>query len=499
MKSAFLLSCSLYLSICLICFLPTAESIFAKEVRKAAKAGTWYPADSTTIKKDIDHLTRLARKTRIHLPANKKLKALILPHAGYAYSGWTAAHAVFMLPGKQFSKVILMGPDHYIGFRNGAISDVSAYDTPLGTTKLHPDAATLRTGSNLFQAIPASDRAEHSLEMVLLFLQSYIENLQIVPIVVGPTQIPQFADALEGIRDANSLLVVSSDLSHFLSYDEAVERDRETIRWITKLSPIKLLKSENRACGSNPISVLIHLARRHQWQPLLLHYSNSGDTSGDRSRVVGYAAIAFFGDQRMQENTEINQHLNEEQGQVLVKLARQTIMEELGEAVPPHESESVISSLSESCYQTHCGTFVTLKIGGQLRGCIGSLTATEPLSEGVRNNAINAAFRDPRFSPLTGKELPKVEIEVSILSEPQPLEYSDADDLIKKLRVNIDGVIIRKGHASATFLPQVWEQLPAPEEFLSHLCMKAGLGSKAWRNTKIEVLTYQVQYFEEHK
>jgi AmmeMemoRadiSam system protein A len=276
--------------------------------------------------------------------------------------------------------------------------------------------------------------------MVLLFLQSYIENLQIVPIVVGPTQIPQFADALEGIRDANSLLVVSSDLSHFLSYDEAVERDRETIRWITKLNPTKLLKSENRACGSIPISVLIHLARRHKWQPLLLHYSNSGDTSGDQSRVVGYAAIAFLGDQRMQENTELNQHLNEEQGQILVKLARQTIMEELGEAVPPHESESVKSSLSESCYQSHCGTFVTLKIGGQLRGCIGSLTATEPLPEGVRNNAINAAFRDPRFSPLTEKELPKVEIEVSILSEPQPLEYSDADDLIKKLRVNIDGV-----------------------------------------------------------
>lgn len=499
MKPSFLLSCALCLSICLNCFLPPAETIYAKEVRKAAKAGTWYPADSTRIKKDIDHLTRLARKTQIHIPATKKLKALILPHAGYTYSGWTAAHAAFVLPGKQFSKVILMGPDHYIGFRNGAISDVSAYETPLGAAKLHPDAATLRTGSTLFRAIPASDRAEHSLEMVLLFLQSYIENLRFIPVVVGPTHIGQFADALEGIWDANSLLVVSSDLSHFLSYDNAVERDRETIQWITELDASKLLKSENRACGTIPISVLIYLARRHHWQPVLLHYSNSGDTSGDRSRVVGYAAIAFFGDQRMQENTDVNTHLNEEQGQVLVRLARQTIMKELGKAVAPHESEFVKSSLTESCYQTHCGTFVTLKIDGQLRGCIGNLTATEPLSESVRDNAINAAFRDPRFSPLTEQELPKVEIEVSILSEPRPLEYNDADDLINKLRVNIDGVIIRKGHASATFLPQVWEQLPAPEEFLSHLCMKAGLASKTWRNTKIEVLTYQVQYFEEHK
>jgi len=499
MKPSFFLSCALYLSICLICFLSSAESIYAGEVRKAAKAGTWYPADSATLRKDIDRLTRSARKTQIHIPATKKLKALILPHAGYAYSGWTAAHAVFVLPGKKFSKVILMGPDHYIGFRNGAVSDVSAYETPLGSAKLHPDAATLRTGSSIFRAIPASDHAEHSLEMVLLFLQSYIENLRLIPVVVGPTNIAKFADTLEGIWDENSLLVVSSDLSHFLSYDIAVERDRETIQWITELDASKLLKSENRACGTIPISVLIYLARRHHWQPMLLHYSNSGDTSGDRSRVVGYAAIAFFGDQRMQENTDVKSYLNEEQGRVLVKLARQTILAELGKAVPPNESESVKSSLTESCYQAHCGTFVTLKIDGQLRGCIGNLTATEPISEGVRTNAINAAFRDPRFSPLTEQELAKVEIEVSILSEPQPLEYSDADDLINKLRVNIDGVIIRKGHASATFLPQVWEQLPAAEEFLSHLCMKAGLPAETWRNTKIEVLTYQVQYFEEHK
>lgn len=498
MKPSLLLSCLGVLILCLICFLP-AETSDAMEVRKAAKAGTWYPADSDKIKKDIDYLTREAQKTAVHIPSNKRLKALILPHAGYAYSGWTAAHAVFVLSGKQFSKVILMGPDHYIGFRNGAISDVDAYETPLGAVKLHPDASTLRSHFNLFQAIPASDRSEHSLEMVLLFLQTYIENFQVIPIVVGPTNIPRFAEALEGFMDANSLLVVSSDLSHFLPYDNAVDRDRETIEWITQLQSTKLLQAENRACGAVPISILIRLARQHHWQPVLLHYSNSGDTSGDRSRVVGYSAIAFFGDQPMQQNTESNQHLNQEQGQVLVKLARQTIMKNLGKQVPEAEITAVESALSDGCYQAQCGTFVTLKIDGQLRGCIGNLTASESISDSVRKNAVNAAFRDPRFSPLTDQELNKVEIEVSILSEPQHLEYSDADDLINKLRVNIDGVIIRKGYASATFLPQVWEQLPEPEDFLSHLCAKAGLPSKAWRNTKIEVLTYQVQYFEEHK
>ena len=499
MKPSFLLSCALCLSICLICFLAPAESIYAGEVRKAAKAGTWYPADSAKLKEVIDDLTRQAKTTRVQIPSTKHLKALILPHAGIRCSGWTAAHAAFVLAGKRFSKVILMGPDHYVGLIDGAISDVRAYETPLGVTRLHPDSDRLRSQSGLFRASPASDRSEHSLEMVLLFLQSYIKNFQLIPIVVRQTNIQRFSQALNTIIDSGSLLAVSSDLSHFLSYDNAVARDQETIQWIMNLDASKLLEEQDRACGITPISILIHLARQHNWQPLLLHYSTSGDTCGDRSRVVGYAAIAFFGDQRMQENTDVNTHLNEEQGQILVKLARQTIMEELGKTVPSHESESVKSSLMESCYQAHCGTFVTLKIDGQLRGCIGNLTATEPLSESVRDNAINAAFRDPRFSPLTEKELPKVEIEVSILSEPQPLEYNDADDLINKLRVNIDGVIIRKGHASATFLPQVWEQLPAPEEFLSHLCMKAGLPSKAWRNTKIEVLTYQVQYFEEHK
>jgi AmmeMemoRadiSam system protein A len=243
--------------------------------------------------------------------------------------------------------------------------------------------------------------------------------------------------------------------------------------------------------------ILIQITQQYHWQPVLLHYSNSGDTSGDRSRVVGYAAIAFFGDQPMQNKTTSTQQFSEAQGQVLVQLARQTLMQELGKTVPPGESESMKESLLDQSYESHCGTFVTLKIRDQLRGCIGNLNATEPLSEGVRRNAINAAFHDPRFPPLTDKELDKVDIEVSILTEPRPLAYSDGEDLLTKLRVDIDGVIIRKGHASATFLPQVWEQLPDPEEFLTHLCMKAGLSSDAWRNNKLEVLTYQVQYFEE--
>jgi len=479
----------------LVFFVP--ENLYAEKVRGPAKAGAWYPADPDRIKKEIDQLTRLAQKSHVNIPSNKQLKALILPHAGIAYSGWTAAHAVFVLQGKKFSKIILMGPDHYVGFKNGAISDVSAYETPLGSVKLHPDADKLRSQSDMFHSNTASDRNEHSLEMVLLFLQAYIKNFEFIPIVVRSTNIKRFAHEIDTIIDSGSLMVVSSDLSHFLPYTEAVDRDHKTIQGIMNLDSSNLLRTENRACGAMPISILIYLAQQHQWQPVLLHYSNSGDTSGDRSRVVGYTAIAFFGDQPMQNKTTSNQQFSEAQGQVLVQLARQTLMQELGKTVPPGESESMKESLLDQSYESHCGTFVTLKIRDQLRGCIGNLNATEPLSEGVRRNAINAAFHDPRFPPLTDKELDKVDIEISILTEPRPLAYSDGEDLLTKLRVDIDGVIIRKGHASATFLPQVWEQLPDPEEFLTHLCMKAGLSSDAWRNNKLEVLTYQVQYFEE--
>ena len=198
------------------------------------------------------------------------------------------------------------------------------------------------------------------------------------------------------------------------------------------------------------------------------------------------------------ENEKISNRMNEKQGQILLKLARKTISEELG-IKSKQEQISPASDFEDKSLQRKSGTFVTLKIHNQLRGCIGNLDASDPIIEGVKRNAINAAFNDFRFSPLTAKEFENVEIEISILSEPKPLEYKDRKDLINKLRPDVDGVIIRKGQASATFLPQVWEQLKRPEDFLSHLCTKAGLPSDTWKSSKLEVLTYNVQYFEEEK
>jgi AmmeMemoRadiSam system protein B/AmmeMemoRadiSam system protein A len=476
-----------------------AAFVRADAVRPAVWAGRFYKAGPSELARDIDQLTRKAQKTGLQIPKNKTLKAIVMPHAGYIYSGWTAAHAAHVLSSDQYSKVILIGPYHRSGIKSAAICNVTAYETPLGVITLHQDVEKLRRQPNLFQSMPVDRDQEHSLEVTLPFLKRYLGEFQLVPVMVGYGDVRRLAKALESIIDRNTLLVVSSDLSHYLPYAEAVVRDRETMNAILNLKSNMLIGSDNRACGKMPLSILTEIARRRHWQPMLLHYSNSGDTAGDRSRVVGYAAIAYFGDLSMINTDNSDSQFSEAQGRVLVKLARKSIADKLGGSAPESTSEDLLSTFQDDRFKFHCGTFVTLKIKGRLRGCIGNLTSTETVLDGVKRNAVNAAFHDPRFSPLSKDDLDRTEIEVSILSEPQPLAYRDGPDLINKLRTHVDGVIIRKGHASATFLPQVWEQLPGAEDFLTHLCQKAGLPSTAWQNSGLEVLTYQVQYFEENQ
>jgi len=468
------------------------DSAKAESIRKPVVAGMFYPGRRVDLEQMIARYTVRAGSIEVGLPAEANLRALILPHAGYIYSGPSTAYASLVLKPHQFSKVIIMGPDHRIGFEGASISTAGAYQTPLGKISLHRDAANLRSESDLFCFNEASDKSEHCLEVILPFLQVYLKEFSLVPIVMGPGDIERYASSIGHCIDQDTLVIASSDLSHYLPYDKAVERDRQTIEMILNLESEKLAATHNRACGIIPIQVLIKLARKHNWQPIVLHYSNSGDTAGSRDRVVGYAAIAFFGGQHMQKDT-----FSQQQGQALVELARKTIAENLG--IKTHAADKTQQALQDDALQARLGTFVTLTKKGQLRGCIGCLEARESVIEGVEHNAVNAAFHDPRFKPVGKNELDEIEIEVSILSEPALLEYSDSQDLLAKLRPGIDGVVLRKGYHTATFLPQVWEQLPEKEEFLSHLCQKAGLSANAWQTTSLEVLTYQVQYFEEEK
>jgi AmmeMemoRadiSam system protein A len=188
----------------------------------------------------------------------------------------------------------------------------------------------------------------------------------------------------------------------------------------------------------------------------------------------------------------MDDHLTVEQGALLLQVARMVIGKKLGR-------KENIPSPEDTALQRRSGTFVTLKLEGQLRGCIGNLEPAGSIADGIQHNAINAAFHDYRFSPLTEEELDRVHIDISILTAATPLAYGDGADLLRKLRPGVDGVILSHGSARATFLPQVWEQLPQPEQFLGHLCRKAGLPEKTWRDSHPEILVYQVQCFAEEQ
>lgn len=194
-------------------------------------------------------------------------------------------------------------------------------------------------------------------------------------------------------------------------------------------------------------------------------------------------------------NTNRNGSLPGEKGQLLLALARKTIAGRLGlayEGLPGLEGK-----LTDETFDDRRGTFVTLKSGGQLRGCIGNLSPEHTIRQSVTENSVNAAFNDPRFPPLRKEEFHSIQLEISLLTEPASLDYNGPEDLLAKLTPGVDGVIIRKGMHSATFLPQVWDQLPDKEAFLSHLCLKAGLSADEWKKGDLLVYTYRVQYFEE--
>ena len=469
--------------------------VVAGAVREPVWAGKFYPAEPKKLDAQISRFCDQAVSDAPLLFDQGSLRALILPHAGYIFSGRTAAHAARVLQKGMFDKVILIGPDHNIGFEGGVISAVSAYHTPLGDIPIHPDAGILLKNKDLFQSNSASDEAEHSLEVVLPFLQHLLGRFSLVPIVLGPGRTKAVAEAIFPLLDSRTLLVISSDLSHYLPYADAKKQDLTTINAILDRDATGLDK-KNSACGKYGIQVLIGLASQQHWKPVLLNYSNSGDTAGQKDKVVGYGAIAFFQEKDAPVLPK-TAGLTNEQGQVIVQLARQTLVKSLGESPDPADEQLLAKKLQDQVFTNKRATFVTLNSNGRLRGCIGSLSAQRTLVEDVRINVLHAAYRDSRFNPLEKEELNEIAIEVSILTPPVTLEYTGPADLLRKLRPHIDGVILRQGIHSSTYLPQVWEQLPDAEQFLSRLCLKANLPSDAWRTETLEVQVYQVQHFNE--
>ncbi len=450
-------------------------------VRAPAVAGAFYPGAAATLQAQVAAL--LAAATR---PAQQRPKALIAPHAGYVYSGPVAANAYTLLAPfrSDYSRVVLLGPAHRAFVRGLALPAADAFATPVGEIALDLEAiAAIR---HLPQVCISDDAhaLEHSLEVHLPFLQQVLAGFTLVPLAVGEASAEQVAEVLGLLwGDDRTLIVISSDLSHYLPYAQARTIDEQTARMVLGMTP---RLDHRQACGATPVNGLLLEARGRGLRPQLLDLRNSGDTAGDKSRVVGYASFAFY-DQAFAPQRH-DDTLDRSDGRVLVSIARASIAGSFGIRISVQEDAAFLRRPGAS--------FVTLKSENRLRGCIGSLEARRTLVEDVRENARAAAFRDPRFAPLAFDELSALKIEVSVLSALAPLAFRDQEHALAQLRPGEDGVVLEFGRHRGTFLPQVWENLPAPASFLGELKRKAGLPGDFW-DEGIRLFRYTVSKWAE--
>ncbi len=445
--------------------------------RPAAVAGMFYPDDPVELRHTVTDLLASASRGK----PLRALKALIVPHAGYIYSGPVAASAYARLAGQRdrIRRVVLLGPAHRVWVRGLALPEAERFATPLGEVPLD------REGMQLLQDLPqvirsaAAHQMEHSLEVQLPFLQQVLGDFQLLPLAVGDATAAEVSEVLETVwGGSETLIVISSDLSHFLPDALAREVDGGTVEAILALDSHL---NHEQACGATPINGLLLAARTHGLQPVVLDVCNSSDTAGDPDRVVGYAAFAF-------ETEEDADQPEADKGETLLTLARSEIASKLW--------EGAAKNFTAAWLQEPGASFITLTRQGELRGCIGSLEAHRPLEIDVRENAVAAAFHDPRFKPLSRGEFDAVRVEVSLLSPSELLEVEDEAAALAALRPHVDGVVFEYGHHRSTFLPQVWEQLPDPDTFLAYLKRKAGLPMDFWAE-QVRLSRYTVTKWKE--
>jgi len=442
-------------------------------VRPAAVAGAFYPADPAALHHELDDLLGGIERfePRFAFP-----KVLVVPHAGYIYSGPVAAAAYDeLLPARGVVKrVVLLGPVHRVAVDGLALPGAEAFDTPLGRVPL--DRAAVRELSGIRQVVTSAPAhaQEHSLEVQLPFLQKVLGAFSLVPLAVGNASTIEVAEVIERLWGGpETLFVLSTDLSHYHDYDQAKKIDGATLRRIAGFATD--IRHEE-ACGATALNGLLAVARRRKLSIRLLSACNSGDTAGGRSRVVGYSAFALH------EGAPVGA---EEAGRTLIGIARASIAKVLG-----FPGESPVAMLAPWLRQAGA-TFVTLTMDGKLRGCVGSLAAERMLGEDVAANALGAAFRDHRFAKLSREEWPRCECEVSLLSAPKPFRFADEADLLAQIRPGEDGIILEHQGRRATFLPQVWEDLPAVRPFLDELMTKAGI-AEGTRLARCRLWRYRV-------
>jgi hypothetical protein len=466
-------------------------------IRQAGVAGSFYPADPKALTAMMDDMLAHATVPQINDP----IIAAVAPHAGYPFSGPVAAYTYAALKGRKFSRVVVIAPSHYEAFDFTSVYDGDAYVTPLGTVRVDKAfAARLAKMSPTIQLssrghTPTAAGAEHAVEVELPWLQHVLGDFQLVPVVMGD-QSYESSRALgvalaKMIPDNDTLILASSDLSHYHPYDDAVKIDHKTLNALESWDYFSMSRNfEMRvweACGGAPIvAAMIAAERLGANEARVLKYANSGDTAGDHSRVVGYSADLFV---KTQAGKAVQPQfsLTARERSELLALARKSVEQAVREGKPYEPPATSTDLLNQER-----GAFVTLKKSGELRGCIGYTSAAKPLYLTVRDTATFAALRDSRFPPVSAAELPQLEYEISVLS---PLRRVTD---IRQIKIGQHGLLMKNGKNEGLLLPQVpveerWNQ----QTFLEETCRKAGMSSSCWKDENTDIFLFTAVVFGE--
>jgi AmmeMemoRadiSam system protein B/AmmeMemoRadiSam system protein A len=467
--------------------------------RQPAAAGGFYPSDPAELSKMIDGL--LARAAAPELEGS--VMGLVSPHAGYIYSGAVAAHAYCLLKGRNVERVVVISPSHVEAFSGVSVYDGEQYLTPLGPVSVDTEFAlklagmksSIRRSSRGHETRSALGRGEHALEVQLPFLQRALGRFKLVPIVMGEQSYDTCralgVSLAQLVQGPDTVIVASSDLSHFHPYDEAVKLDRKVVNAIEDWDYLSLSRNfESRvweACGGGPIvALMMAMERLGAKQAKVLKYANSGDVvMGDRKSVVGYVAVAFA--KSAHANPAAEYRLGEPERKQLLAIARSSVETAVREGGMYACNDGGLEALSRDR-----GAFVTLKKQGRLRGCIGYAAPIKPLCETVRDVAAHAALHDTRFEQVSPAEVKELSYEISVLS---PLRRI-AD--VNEVSVGKHGLLIKQGDREGLLLPQVageqgWDRLA----FLEQTCFKAGLPRNAWKDETSDVFVFSAVVFGE--
>lgn len=473
------------------------------KVLKSELAGTWYTDDPQHLAREVDSYLEAADPKPV-----EDLIALLLPHAGYRYSGMVAAHGVKLLQNRRYGRVVVIGPSHRVALLDSvSIPDATHIETPLGAIEIDRPAVERLWRDPAFQSHPRAHASEHSVQIELPFLQRALGAFKLVPIVCGEldeASARDIASSLLGIVDGDTLVVVSTDFTHYgrtfdyVPFKQDIENNLRTLdmgafRHIAEKNLPAFLSyvQETGAtiCGRSPIAVLLAmLPSDAKFQ--MLRYDTSGNLTGDWSHCVSYVSAAVSGHWQTVCAASAADPLEkpalsaaEKIG--LLRLARHRIARALLPGLP------LLNLTLTPAMRATMGAFVTLHKHGHLRGCIGEIFPRRELCEAVAEQAFNAAFQDPRFPRLREEELGEIDIEISALTPPRRVESH------QEIEIGRHGVVLSKGRHSAVFLPQVApEQGWSREETLAQLAQKAGLRANDWRSG-CEFLVFEAIVFGE--